>query len=236
MRSLFALCLFIAGCADVPWRRNASQTDPTDEDRRTQAESCAQWLECVAAIDPERVADEEALYGESAPCWDDARSAEDCATACEEALEEAFLQHPQEEACDTGKTYRPSDVLQSGAEWVLESYGADACEDYPPSFLHHASGHMTLLDGNAFRLDFHEAILWGNGPYNETGGGQVLCTFDFPFFECDGSFDGPLGVGYEWATTMEGAFEPPYDTLLGTIRILVEQRCWIETVLVGYIP
>lgn len=236
MRSLFALCLLTAGCADAPWRHKGSDTDPTDDRPPQQAESCARWLECVAATEPDRLSDEQALYGEGAPCWGDARSAADCEAACDEALEEAFLQYPQEPACDTGKTYRPDEILQSGTEWVLESYGTDACEDYPQSFLHHASGHLTLLAGDAFRLDFHEAILWGEGPYNEEGGGQVLCTFDFPFFTCEGSFDGPLGYGYEWATTMEGAFEPPYDNLLGTVRILVEQRCWIETVLVGYMP
>lgn len=240
MRLLLPITLLLTACSASDGPDDGHDTeDPSDNHQHKQAESCAQWLECVEAVDPSRLSSERAAYGEDADCWTDSDRASTCARECREALEETFLEHPLVEACDTGQRFPPEDILQTGAAWVLESTTSDSCDDYLPSRLYRADGTLTLMSGHEFRFDFDKALIWGKegtGLYNEEGGGFARCTFDFPRFDCEGSLDGPIGEGYEWAMSMQGAFEPPYDTLLGSMQIFIEGRCWIDTTIVGFIP
>lgn len=239
MRPLLLPLLVMPACegpgshTDDPWN-----SGPNAHDRVPQAPPCAKWLECVAATEPDRVDEEEAAYGPEGTCWVDEDQAADCATECRDALEDAFMKYPHEPACDTGKHYPPEAVLTPDAPWVLEGVELDdSCAEFPGSKLYHAIGRMTLTSGDQFRFDFDEALVWGaGGMYYDEGGGYALCEFDFPDFTCEGSLDGPIGFGYEWAMTMQGSFEPPFDTLIGRMQIHIEQKCWIDTMIVGYIP
>lgn len=240
MRVLLLSVLLVSGCSGSgrPGDDPKDTGKPPGTYEPPQAEICAQWLECVAAIDPDRVADEEARYGKEGDCWTDTSSASVCAGECKSSLEEAFFENPLVEVCDTGKRYPLDEILSSGENWVIESVTSEPCDDLPPSRLYRAEGQLNFIRGNEFRFDFDKALVFGEGVglYFEEGGGNAKCTFEFPHFVCDGLLDGPVGEGYEWAMTMQGAFEPPFDTLLGQMQIYLEGRCWIDTVVVGFIP
>lgn len=106
-------------------------TDEDDDDDDEEEESevsnaCANYLECLAAIDPTTLESVEATYGEGGTCWDDPTTAEQCTEACRTGLDAAGEIYPDEPACEGGG----SGTVEIEGAWSFEQVSSEGeCVD-----------------------------------------------------------------------------------------------------------
>lgn len=86
---------------------NPSELPPDGID---QAEVCADYLNCLAAVDPNTLASVQGTYGTEGSCWSDETAAAQCAEACETGLAQMEDAYPDEPVCDDGSVTLASDL------------------------------------------------------------------------------------------------------------------------------
>jgi hypothetical protein len=84
----------------------------------TQDETCAQYLDCLAEVDPTTLASVQSTYGESGSCWTSEATSAQCATACETALDQELSLYPHEEACGGDGSTTANDI---DGDWSFEA-------------------------------------------------------------------------------------------------------------------
>lgn len=115
-----AMILACAGGRDKEENQDSSPVLP--EDRVDQASVCADYLNCLAAVDPAALASVQSTYGSDGTCWTDETTAEQCAEACKTGLKQMDDEHPEEPKCDDGDVTEASDLE---GRWIFEATRAD---------------------------------------------------------------------------------------------------------------
>jgi hypothetical protein len=118
---LFSLgCGFLGKTGD-----DTDTTDTNDVEPLDQSEVCADYLDCVAAADPDSFPDLQDTYGPAGDCWTQGEDvAEDCTTACQAAVEDLARSYPTENGCED---YAPDYALDDGTYAFSLSMEDDGC-------------------------------------------------------------------------------------------------------------
>jgi hypothetical protein len=98
------------------------------DDRVDQASVCADYLDCLASVDPGTLASVQSTYGTDGTCWTDETTAEQCAEACETGLTQMDDEFPDEPDCDDGEVTEASELE---GRWNFESADSDGgCDGF----------------------------------------------------------------------------------------------------------
>ena len=102
------------------------------EDKVDQASICADYLNCLAAVDPAALASVQSTYGTDGTCWTDETTAEQCAEACKTGLSQMDDEHPEEPKCDDGEVTEASELE---GRWRFVTTRSDGgCDDFALDF------------------------------------------------------------------------------------------------------
>lgn len=125
-----AMILACAGGRDKDENQDSSTGLP--EDNVDQASVCADYLNCLAAVDPGALASVQSTYGTDGTCWTDETTAEQCAEACKTGLAQMDDEHPEEPKCDDGEVTEASDLE---GRWLFEATSSDGgCDAFVLEF------------------------------------------------------------------------------------------------------
>jgi hypothetical protein len=158
------------------------------DDSIEQDAACADYLDCLAAVDPSTLASVQATYGTDGTCWADEATAGTCVTACGTGLSQMHDDFPEEAACDDGSPLNAGDLE---GDWTFETVGSDGgCSEYDLAIT--TTELQVTADGNdAFTADGHVVIELNSG-----GGSSFDVSFDcalageaFDCPEADGDLD-----------------------------------------------
>ena len=129
---LFAVLLvggMILACA--AGKDSADDTDSSlglPEDAVDQDAICADYLDCLASVDPGALASVQSSYGTNGTCWTDEATAEQCAEACATGLAQMHDAFPDEPECDDGEAIEAGDLE---GRWNFESTDSDGgCDGF----------------------------------------------------------------------------------------------------------
>jgi hypothetical protein len=102
------------------------------EDNIDQASICADYLNCLASVDPSALAAVQSTYGTEGTCWTDEATAAQCAEACKTGLAQMDDEYPEEPKCDDGEVTEANDLEGS---WTFEVVSSDGgCDDLAMDF------------------------------------------------------------------------------------------------------
>jgi hypothetical protein len=167
------MILACAGGRDKDENQDSSPGLP--EDNVDQAAICADYLNCLAAVDPSALASVQSTYGTNGTCWTDEATAEQCAEACKTGLAQMDDEYPEEPKCDDGEVTEASELE---GQWTFEAASSDGgCDDF-------------ILDFNSMDLEIS-----ANGSKDFTANGQAeVGIFGNPYdfnleFDCSLSED-----------------------------------------------
>lgn len=172
-------------------------SSPVLPDKRVdQASACADYLDCLASVDPGTLASVQSTYGTDGTCWTDETTAEQCAEACETGLTQMDDEFPDEPDCDDGAVTEASELE---GRWNFESSGSDGgCDGF-------------VLDFDSMGLDISAD---GSTDFAADGIAEVGIVgnwYDFDLqFECSLSGDdfscGEYVSDYDTHWTFEGVY------------------------------
>ena len=208
MRFLAALLVggMILACAGGKGKEEEENPSELPPDGIDQAEVCADYLNCLAAVDPNTLASVQGTYGTEGSCWSDETAAAQCAEACETGLAQMDDAYPDEPACDDGSVTLASDLEGT---WNFESEDTDGgCDGFSLKF-----DTMDLEITPDGEKDFNangRAEVSINGTWYDFDV-EFACSLSGDNFTCDeyvGRFDSYWNFeGVYWGTRIDATLE-----------------------------
>lgn len=211
--SLSPMLVVLFGCAGLFGEPTDSAEPLVDEDDEgdgvsiEQAEDCADYLDCLEAVDEDEYDDVKGEYGPDGSCWDNEADAEDCEDACFDALKDLEDEYPFEEACGGGGD--PSDF--EGPWWFTSDTVGDCQGEelmLPEAYLEFS------FDGSSFSADGAIVLTLLTTYEFEL---SLDCEVDGGAFAC-AEFEGEYGTLW----TFEGVFGDPLETTMRAVILDAE--------------
>lgn len=84
------------------------ERDTGDGPTEFDSQVCQDFLDCLAAVDPGALAEQEAEYGLSGACWESGDT-ERCESVCASLHDELYAENPREPACGEVSLCPPTD-------------------------------------------------------------------------------------------------------------------------------
>ncbi|MCX4247223.1 hypothetical protein [Paraliomyxa miuraensis] len=109
---------------------SSSSAAPDSSGGTTQTPACADYLACLAGVEPERLPEAEAEYGPAGSCWSDSATAAACDAMCIDELE---ARCPVETGGGTGEELLTCSIEALAPGFDSPVVAGDGAEVLPPS-------------------------------------------------------------------------------------------------------